>query len=136
MAEEILKDKIDLLIDRHCRVGSLEECISLVVNFFIKNQKAVMHLYRSLPRDIFIKHLDQLLNKLVEMYIENIIESLNIQVENKIIVIRFFKCLLLGIIIDWLDHDMSYDLLADSMLICKEQKGASIQFLLNASTKK
>ena len=136
LAEEILNNKINTLIDRHCRVGSLEECISLVVQFSKENQKIVMHFYKSLPRDIFIKHLDNLIYNLVSEYIENIAIALKIEVENKEIILRFFKCLLVGVFLDWLDKEMSYDLLSDCMLICRQQKGASFQFLLNASTKK
>lgn len=135
LAEEILNNQIDRLIDRHCRPGSLEECISFTVKFFTDNQQIAMHFYRALPRDIFIRHLDQLLYHLVSEYIENISAALKIKVDNEEIVIRFFKCLLLGVFLDWLDKDMSYDLLSDSKLICRQNKGASFQFLLNASTR-
>ena len=134
LAEEILNGQIDLLITRHCRVGSLEECLSLLVNFFQENKKAAMHLYRSMPREVFIRHLDLLLYRLTGSYIENITSALKLQIEEQELVIRFFKCLLLGCFLDWLDHGMSYDLLHDCMLICRQQKGASLQFLLNASS--
>ncbi len=39
LVEEILNGQIDLLIARHCRVGSLEECISLLAHFFVENKK-------------------------------------------------------------------------------------------------
>lgn len=134
LVEEILNKQIDLLITKHCRVGSLEECISLVVNFFMENKKSALHLYRALPRDVFIRHLDSLLSRLTERYIENITSELKLQVENKELVVRFFKCLLVGSFLDWFGQGMSYDLLRDCMLICKQQKGASLQFLLNASS--
>ena len=133
VAEEILNDQIDLLISRRCRIGSLEECISLLVNFFVENEKVAVHLYRALPREVFIKHLDQLLYRLVSMYIETISTALKLNIENKELVIRFFKCLLVGSFLDWLEHGMSYDLLEECMLICRQQKGAGLQFLLNAS---
>ena len=135
LTEEILNGQIDLLITRHCRVGSLEECLSLLVNFFQENNKIAMHLYRSMPRDVFIRHLDLLLHRLTELYLDNITSALKLQIEDKELVIRFFKCLLLGSFLDWLEHGMDYDLLHDCMLICKQQKGASLQFLLNASSK-
>ena len=135
LAEEILNGQIDLLIEKHCRVGSLEECISLLVGFFMKNKKVTMHLYRALPRDVFISHLDRLTYHMTDMYLKNITEALKIQIENKELTIRFFKCLLVGSLLDWLESGMSYDLLADCMLICRQQKGSSLQFLLNASSK-
>ena len=132
LAEEILNDQIDLLISKRCRIGSLEECISLLVSFFVENEKVAVHLYRALPRDVFIRHLDQLLYRLVDMYIETISTALKLKIENRELVVRFFKCLLVGSFLDWLDHGMSYDLLQDCMLICRQQKGAGLQFLLNS----
>ena len=134
LVEEILNGQIDLLIARHCRVGSLEECISLLAHFFVENKKIVMHLYCELPRDVFISHLDCLLYRLTDLYITNITSALNLHVEHKELVVRFFKCLLVGSFLDWLDHGMSYDLQRECMLICRQQKGASLQFLLHASS--
>lgn len=133
LAEEILMDQIDLLIGKHCRVGSLEECISLLVGFFNENKRAALHLYRSLPREIFLEHLDQLLYRMVSLYIENIVSAMKVQIEDKELVIRFFKCLLVGGFLDWLEHGMSYDMMEKCMLLCRQQKGAGVQFLLNAS---
>ena len=134
LVEEILNGEIDLLIAGHCRVGSLEECISLLVRFFAENKKIVIHLYGALPRDVFISHLDRLVYRLTDLYITNIASALDLHVENKELVVRFFKCLLVGSFLDWLDHGMSYDLQRECMLICRQQKGASLQFLLNASS--
>ena len=133
VAEEILNNQIDLLISRRCGIGSLEECISLLVSFFAANEKAAAHLYQSLPRDVFIRHLDQLLYRLVSEYIETVSATMKLALQNKEIVVRFFKCLLVGSFLDWMEHRMSYDLQKECMLICRQQKGAGLQFLLNAS---
>ena len=135
LTEEILKNRVDLLIEKHCRVGSVEECISSVIEFLTKYKKAVLHLYRSVSRDIFLKHLSDLLYQLVRMYIENIMDALKIEVENKELTIRFFKCLLVGVFLDWLEAGMSYDMQKDCMMLCHQQKGIGIEFLLNASVK-
>jgi len=134
LVEEILNGQIDLLIAKHCRVGSLEECISLLAGFFTENKKVVMHLYRALPREVFISHLDRLVYHLTDLYIGNIAAALDLHIENRELVVRFFKCLLVGSFLDWLEHGMEYDLQSECMLICRQQKGASLQFLLNASS--
>ena len=33
--------------------------------------------------------------------------------EDKHLVIRYYKCVFVGVILDWLRHDMEYDILAD-----------------------
>lgn len=133
LLEEILTARIDQLIQKHCRIGSLEDCITTTVNYFLENKKAVMHVYRSLPRDVFIQHLDHLLHYLVEEYIDNVSQTMRIRPEDRAILIRFFKCMLVGVFLDWLDSGMGFDLLGDSMRVCQLQGNASIQLLLNAS---
>lgn len=133
LGDELLRNKIDQFVEKHCRVGSLEECITLLVNFFTDHQKITMNIYHSMPYDIFVRHLDQMLYHLVSAYIENIVMALKITVENKELTIRLFKCLLVGVFLDWLDRGMPHDILDDCMQICKKQKGANFQFLLNAS---
>ena len=133
LLEEVLKGRIDLLIEKHCKIGSLADCISITVTYFMENKKAVMHVYRSLPREVFIRHLDYLLRYLVKEYIDSISASMNIDDADKDLLIRFFKCALVGTFLDWLDSGMSYDLLHDSLRVCQLQGDAGIQLLKNAS---
>ena len=133
LLEEILTARIDQLISEHCQIGSLEDCIAISVNYFNENKKAVMHVYRSLPRETFLMHLDRMLLYLVREYIMNISASMTIREEDREIIIRFFKCLLVGIFLDWRDAGMEYDLLRDSIRVCQLQADAGIRFLLNAS---
>ncbi len=133
LLEEILISRIDTLIEMHCQVGSLEDCISIAVQYFNENKKSVMHVYRSLPRDIFIHHLDHLLLYLVEEYISNISLSIHVNQKDREIIVRYFKCLLVGIFLDWLDAGMSYDLLGDSLRVCRLQAATGLQFLINTS---
>ena len=132
LLEEILRSRIDLLIEKHCEIGSLKECITIIVTYFLENKKAVMHVYRSLSREVFISHLDRMLLYLVQEYIDNISATMKIREKDRMIIVRFFKCMLMGIFLDWLDADMGYDLLKDSIRICELQENAGLQFLQNA----
>lgn len=135
LLEEILTSQIDLLIEKHCRVGSLEACVSLLVNFFAENRQAALHLYSSIPRDVFIRHFDGLLMYLVGEYVDSIAQELSLQLADRPLVVRFFKCLLLGVFLDWLDSGMSYDLQHYCVAVFRQQEGACIQFLMNAPRK-
>ncbi len=136
LLEEILISRIDALVEKHCQVGSLEDCIAITVQYFTENKKSVMHVYRSLPREIFIQHLNHLLMYLVKEYITNISGTLSIDPEDRDIIVRYFKCLLVGIFLDWLDAGMNYDLLGDSLRVCHLQAETGLQFLINTSESK
>lgn len=132
LLEKILIDRIDLLIQKHCHLGSLEDCISVTVQYFKENQRAVLHVYRSLPRETFIQHLDHLLLYLAKEYITNVSASLDIRSTDRDLLAWYFKCILVGIFLDWLDSGMSYDLLENSLRVCHLQGDAGFQLLLNA----
>ena len=133
LLEEILTARIDELIEKHCKIGSLEDCISIAVNYFVENKRAVLQVYRSLPRDVFIQHLNRMLLYLARGYLDNIARTIPMRSDDQELLTRFFKCLLVGVFLDWLDSGMSFDLLADAMRVCQLQGDASIQLLLNAA---
>nr|CRY94533.1 hypothetical protein [uncultured prokaryote] len=130
LLEEFLTGQIDLLIEKHCRVGSLEECVSLLVGFFADNRRAALHIYSSQPRDIFIRRFDGLLMYLVEEYVDSIAQELSLQLADRTVVVRFYKCLLMGVFLDWLDSGMAYDLQHYCAAVLHRQEGARIQFFL------
>lgn len=132
LLEQILVERIDRLIAEHCHLGSLDDCISVTVQYFIENRTAVLHVYRSLPRDVFLTHLDRLLLYLVTEYIENIAKTMPIAPDDRTLIIRYFKCTLVGIFLDWLDQGMEYDLQADSLRICQLWDDSGLQMLWNA----
>lgn len=134
LLEQILVERIDYLIAEHCHLGSLKDCISVTVQYFTANRAAVLHVYRSLPREVFQSHLDRLLLYLVTEYIGNIAASIPISPEDHALIIRYFKCVLVGIFLDWLDHGMEYDLQADSLRICRLRADSGLQMLWNACT--
>ncbi len=132
LLEGILKSRIDALIEKHCSIDSLQDCISVTVQYFIENKKAVMHVYRSLPREVFISHLDHLLLYLVREYIINIAGGMKIRQEDKELIVRFYKCMLVGIFLDWLNAGMNYDLLGDSMRMYQLFDDAGLEMLRHA----
>lgn len=132
LLEEILTTRIDALIREHCRIGSLEDCISVLVQYFTENKKSVMHVYRSLPRDVFIKHLDHLLLYMADEYITNVSADMPIRQEKRDLIVRYFKCLMVGVFLDWLDSGMKYDLQKDLLWICQLQGDTGLKILENA----
>ena len=135
LLEQILISRIDTFVEEHAKIGSLEDCIYTLNEYFIKNKKSIMHVYHALDREFFIQHLDRLLVRLVSEYIDSISSDLDISSVDRSIIIRFFKCSLLGVFLDWLNKDMSYDLMNDSLRIYELQNDAAIKMIMNACNK-
>lgn len=132
LLEELLRSNIDLLIQEHCHLGSLEDCISVTVQYFLKKRTAVLHVYKSLPREVFLTHLDRLLFYLAEEYIDTISTGMELSEDDRALIVRYFKCILVGVMLDWLDSGMSYDILSDSLRIYELRGDSGFQMLQNA----
>ena len=133
LLEEILTDRIDALIQQHCRPGSLVECMSVTTEYFLKNKKAVMHLYKYIPRDVFVENLDRLSLYLVEEYMANVTASMEIHQEDRDLIVRFFKCMMVGVFLDWFESGMRYDLLGNTIRLYELQEGSALRLLKHAS---
>lgn len=133
LLEEIMTDRIDALIQQHCRPGSLVECMSVTTEYFLKNKKAVMHLYKYIPRDVFVENLDRLSLYLVEEYITNVTASMDIRQEDRDLIVRFFKCMMVGVFLDWFESGMRYDLLGNTIRLYELQEDSALRLLKHAS---
>lgn len=129
LCEHIWKQKIDELIASHCRPDSPREALSVAVRFFTQHKTAMLHIYRSLPRDVFQRHLDQLAVYLVGEYIDTVSEDSAFTEAHRDFVVHYYKCVLVGICLDWLDSNMSYDMLKFGLLVFDLRSEAGRQML-------
>ena len=118
LCEYIWKQRIDDLIATHCHPDSPSEAVAVAVNFFTEHKASVLHVYKSLPRETFLHYLDDLCMYLVREYMETVLADTPIPEQRIEFLIRYYKCILVGIFLDWLDSNMSYDLLDTALLIC------------------
>ena len=104
-ASEILKDQ---------KVPeSVSDCMEILVNAVQKNKKAMIHLYRSIQRDVFADYLDHAAERVVEELINRAVGDFEMDQEDRHLISRYYKCVFVGVILDWLRHDMDYDILSD-----------------------
>ena len=73
----------------------------------------MIHLYRSIQRDVFADYLDHAAERVVEELINRAVGDFEMDQEDKHLVSRYYKCVFVGVILDWLRHDMDYDILSD-----------------------
>ena len=85
----------------------------ILVNAVQKNKKAMIHLYRSIQRDVFADYLDHAAERVVEELINRAVGDFEMDQEDRHLISRYYKCVFVGVILDWLRHDMDYDILSD-----------------------
>ena len=133
LLEQTVKYMTDQIIQAHSKFGSPMDCIAPFVHYCTDNKKAILHIYRSVQREVFLTYLDRTAMYVVSQYVETATSGLFVsatQNEEKNLLIRYYKCTLVGALLDWLDAGMKYDLLAAAESIFKLFAGSGKQAFL------
>lgn len=109
LLEEIIAEQVQELIRDHPTVDSLEDGFDAALEFVLKNKRAVLHIYNSLSRDVFERYLMEVCCYVVTTYLETA-EGLELDEEDREMLIRYHKCACFGHIIDWLNSGMRDDI--------------------------
>ena len=121
----LIKEKADAIIKDHNQLESLPDCIQLVVQYCTSYRQAILHIYRSVQREVFLDALEHLTLYAVREFVESATARLFIQADDKELLVRYYKCTLIGVSLDWLNTGMDYDLLSATTRVCDLFAGSS-----------
>lgn len=124
LLETILTEEAERLVRIETESGSLYEHIINAVDFAIENKTAVYHIYNSANRELFEQYLQRISHKAVYDYMNETWGDRRITEEDKDVIVLYYKCLLVGFVIDWLSSGMKYDLQKKLRRICDLFDGA------------
>ena len=110
VVECALLREVDQVFERPVEVDSVLECLEVLVNLIGENKKAMLHIYCSVQRETFTSALDKMCQYIVKQYIIHTFEEEIMEKEDMKALMYFYKCVMTGVILDWMDHRMSYDL--------------------------
>ena len=110
---EIVTEQTDALIRQYPSISSVEECFSVAFHTARENRRAVMHIFNSANRDMFLQDTLRLCEYVVSTYISTVFSGENIGVDDRRVVVQFMKCQLFGVWIDWVSGGMKEEALAD-----------------------
>ncbi|RHM60484.1 MULTISPECIES: TetR/AcrR family transcriptional regulator [Coprobacillaceae] len=119
LAQQSVKRWVDEVIETHYEFGSPLTCLIPLTEEFIKRKEAFKHLYFSSQRDDFMRYTDHLAYHVVRLYMKQDSHYISISNQEKEMIVHLYKCLLIGIILDWLESDTNYDLSLFVKNICQ-----------------
>lgn len=110
LLEITIKNDADQIIQDYGRCGAPLESILCFIEHCNNRKKAILHIYRSVYREYFINELDRIGLYIVNQYLNTVITDYALPEEDKALLTRFYKCMFTGVLIDWLNQGMQYDL--------------------------
>ncbi len=103
----------------------LEEELQRIVRYFAQRKKSVLHIYRYYPREEFIRFLDKIAAYIVEKNMDRATKDTPISEEGFTILTRYYKSVMIGNLLDWLEARMDYDMEATVTRLCELMSGTT-----------
>lgn len=123
LVEEIVSDITDSLVRENASVKTLEECIEIGANVALEYKRVLLNIYNSSNRSVYEIHLMRLCQNVVELYIDSVFGDTVVSDEDREILIRFYKCECFGQVIEWMNNNMSYNIVEQFSRLCKIREG-------------
>jgi len=133
LLEDSIKSELDYIIQTYCNFGSPMDCLTPLIQATLRRKKSTLHIYRSVQREVFLRYANQLILYSVTEYIETVTVGLTLPPEDKALLIRFYKCALIGVYLDWLDNGLNYNLEKSAVRIAELLGSSGKQAILKAA---
>lgn len=133
LAELSVEGWTDEIIKKHGVFGSPVSCLTYMAEECTKRKKALLHLYRSAQKEVFLGYLSRMGYHIICFYIENTTGNLTLPESTKENLIRYYKCTFVGILLDWLENGASYDLAAFYQELCELFSGSGERAFLKCA---
>lgn len=110
VVEYILKRKWDEILEEPQEKTSILECMEEMAAMVRNNRKMMLNVYKSVKRDAFLLYMNEVATYIITEYFDKNPYKLELNDEELTVLIQYYKCLFMGILIEWLDHGLEYDL--------------------------
>ena len=81
--EAMVKEELNDILKDQKAPESVSDCMEILVNAVQKNKKAMIHLYRSIQRDVFADYLDHATERVVEELINRAVGDVEMDQEDR-----------------------------------------------------
>ncbi len=129
MIEEIVLEEANEIIRQHPTVDSLEDGLDAAISLALDNRRAALPLCHSSSRDIYDPYLSRVCEHVVAAYINTAFSEYPIAGRDKEIIIRYYKWICFGAVVDWLNNGMKDDVQAIFRRMSRLKKGMTEEMI-------
>lgn len=124
LIEDISRQEMDLLMEKHAKVDSMEDCLMIAVDFILQKRRIVLHLYNSSNRDLYERELMNICQYVVETYFDSRLEGQQVDETDRSILVMSYRCWCFGLLMDWLNEGLREDIKPTLKRLCELRDGA------------
>lgn len=134
--ETIVTEDVEAIIEQYPSIETLDQCLNVAVSYALSHRKAAYHVFNSANRELFERCLFNVCEYVVTTYINRLLGDEKIDEKDKSILIRFYKCMCFGQVIDWMNSGMKESDLDDFRRLFVIRQGISEQLVKRLQDKK
>ena len=123
LIESLVMEEAGLIMAQHPTVESLEDALNAVFDFAFEHRRAILHIYKSVNREIFERYLWNVCDHVVNAYGKTLPEQETASQEDKELIGRFYKSACFGLVIEWLEGRMKGDVRSSISRFCQLHHG-------------
>ena len=113
VVEFILKKKWDEILEAPQEKASILECMEEMAALVRSNRKLMLNVYKSVKRDTFLFYMNEVATYIIMEYFDKNMNKFDLDKGEIQMLIKYYKCLFIGILMEWLDHGLEDDLGAE-----------------------
>ena len=125
LVEEILNEQAELMMHNSEQYSSIDAVILTAMEFSLQNKTAMMHIYHSANRELFNRYLNRIASRTITAYFNTHYAGAGIAEDDKQAIVMYYKSLLVGFVIEWLESGMKYDLRIQVQRLCELFEGTT-----------
>ena len=123
LLEEIFVERADTFIAQSTVFSSLEDCLAAAIGQILDDRQLVLHVYRSVNRDIFERSLLRICDYGVRTYIEANPLAAQILPDDRRLIVGLYRGECFGLISEWILRGMQEDILPQFHRLCQIRHG-------------
>lgn len=123
LLESIVSEEADRLVMAHPRFDSIEACLNAIISFVLSNKTLVMHIYKSVNRDVFERYQWWVCDCVVTRYVDGLIAGRPISPQDRELIISYAKSVGFGLVLGWLESGMDGKIWDFTHRICQLKLG-------------
>ena len=124
LLEAIVSEEAEQLVTAHPEFDSMESCLSTIIDFAMENKTLVMHIYKSVNRDVFEKYLWWVSKCVMTRYLDGLIQGRKISDLDRAMITSYVESVSFGLVLGWLEDGMSSEIRAFTHRMCQLKLGS------------
>ncbi|MCI8608075.1 MAG: TetR family transcriptional regulator [Firmicutes bacterium] len=129
LLEQIVAENTAAIIEKYPTIDSLDDCFAAACQFALENRRAAFHIYNSVRRDMFERELMNICEYVVKTYLQTVFPDVKVNESDRQVLLRFIKCELFGIAIEWMENGMKTEAVDDLHRIVTLCRGFSEEII-------